>query len=58
MMGQAYDQVLTELAKSYKFIMRDVGSGVRLRMKAIDTMPLVDCLDGYMLSQDLNLLDH
>ena len=57
MMGQVYDQVLTQLAESYKFVMRDDGLGVQLKMKTIDIILLVDWLDYYMPNQDLNLLN-
>ena len=38
-------------------IIKHNGLGIQLKMKAIGTMPLVNWLDGHMLSQDLNLLD-
>lgn len=39
MMGQVYDWVLTQMAGSYKFVIRDDKLGVQRRMKAIDAMP-------------------
>lgn len=38
MTDQAYDLVLTQLAGSYEFIIRDDRSGIQLRIKAIGSM--------------------
>ena len=57
MTGQTYNQVLTQLAESYEVVMRDDGLDVQLKINAICAMALVNWLDGYTLSQDLNLLD-
>ena len=57
MTGQAYERVLTQLAESCEFVMRDAGLGVRVRIKSIGIMVLVDWLDKHISSQDLNLLD-
>ena len=42
MTGQTYDRVLTKLAGSYEFVIRDDGLGVQPRIKVIDAMFLVD----------------
>ena len=34
-MGQAYDKVLIQLARSYKFLLRDNKLDIQLRMKTI-----------------------
>ena len=57
MIGQGYDQILTQLAKNYKFVIRDDGLGIQLKMKAVDIILLVDWLDKRIPSQDLNLLN-
>ena len=41
-MSQMYDLVLTQLAENYKFVIKDDGLGLRLKMKVISIMPLVD----------------
>ena len=58
MMGQVYNRVFTQLARDYKFIIRDNGLDIQLRVKAISVILLIDWLDERMLSQNLNLLDH
>ena len=42
---QAYNQVLNKLARSYEFIIRNDGLDVRLRIKAISAISLVDWFD-------------
>ena len=38
MTGQAYDQVLTQLAKGYEFVIKDDGLSIQLRMRTIDAI--------------------
>ena len=57
MTGQTYDQIPTQFARSYEFIMRNDGLGIQLRIQVIGAMLLVDWLDWHLLSQYLNLLD-
>ena len=50
MTSLVYDQVLTQKVRGYEFVIRDDRSDVRLRMKAINAIPLVDWLDRHILS--------
>ena len=56
--GPAYDQVLTQLAEDYEFIIRDNKLSIWLKIKAIARMFLTDWLDRCMPSQNLYLPDY
>ena len=42
--GYSYDQVLTQLVRQYKFVIRDNGLGIQLMMKTLSTMSCQICL--------------